>query len=71
MKRQTIYVVLLGEGTDVWRPVEVEVLGGGLFRIISENANLEDEHWEFAPGSIVRGAQRASFDGPVVVALNA
>ena len=47
----TIFVYLLDEGTDCWRPVEAEDLNNGTFRIISENS--EDENWQFEPGDIV------------------
>ena len=53
-RTETIYVNLLDEGTDVWRPVEAEILGENLYRIISENKTPEDENWEFATGDIVR-----------------
>ena len=55
----TIYVRLLNEGTEVWRPVEAEVLGDDCFKIVSENTDPNDETWEFPPGSIVRCARRA------------
>jgi hypothetical protein len=54
MKHETIYVYLLEEGTDVWRPVEAEVLARDRYRIISENINPKDEKWEFVTGDIVR-----------------
>ncbi len=69
MTQRTIYVSLLDEGTDVWRPVEAEELRDGLFRIVSENSNSEDERWEFSPGSIVRCEQQQFSDGPVLVAV--
>jgi hypothetical protein len=40
-----IYVYLLDEGTDVWRPVEAMQLTEGVYRIASEPA--EDEKWQF------------------------
>jgi hypothetical protein len=36
-----IYVPLLDEGTEVWRPVSPEICGEGLYRIADEQA--EDE----------------------------
>jgi hypothetical protein len=70
MTRRTIYVALLDEGTDVWRPVEAEELRDGLFRIISENSRPDDERWEFSPGSIVRCERRHLSAGPVLVAVS-
>ena len=50
----TVYVYLLDEGTDVWRPVSAEWLGDSIYRIVSGPPAPEDEKWEFAPGEIVR-----------------
>ena len=49
-----IYVALLDEGTNVWRPVAAVPLGGSVYRIISQNACPDDEAWQFATGSEVR-----------------
>ena len=49
-----IYVYLEGEGTDVWRPVEADHLGGDTYRITSESNDRDDEHWRFSPGDLVR-----------------
>ena len=61
----TIYVRLIGEGTDVWRPVEAEHLGGNLFRILSENQNPDDETWEFSTGQAVRCKRHTFADDTV------
>ena len=48
---ETIFVALLGEGTDVWRPVKASSLGDRRFVV---NGPLPDnEQWEFEPGSLV------------------
>ena len=53
--RQTIYIRLLDEGTDVFRPTAAEPVEGGLFRVLpTPNYDPEDEVWEFPPGSVVR-----------------
>jgi len=70
MMRRTIYVGLLDEGTDVWRPVEAEELDNGRFRIISENSSPDDERWEFPQGSVVRCERRHLSEGPVPVAVS-
>src|SRR5262245_33554283 len=49
----TVFVSLLDEGTDVWRPVQARPLGGNLYRIIGVDADLADETWQFSPGAIV------------------
>ena len=48
----TIYVALLNEGVDVWRPVEATPLTSDTYRV--EGGMDEDEEWEFTPGTIVR-----------------
>jgi hypothetical protein len=48
----TIYVHLVGEGVDVWRPVEAEPMGAGNFRVLTEQP--ADERWEFGAGDLVR-----------------
>jgi hypothetical protein len=50
--KTTIYVELLGEGTDCWRPVEAEHLGADLYRITGETP--EDEVWSFSTGDTVK-----------------
>ena len=55
-----IYMPLLNEGTDVWRPVSATPIAGGSFRV--EGPVPEGETWAFAPGAIVRCAPR-TFDG--------
>jgi len=57
-----IYVALLEEGVEVWRPVVATPLVADLFRIVDDPAP-ESEHREFAPGSMVRCHQRIFGDG--------
>jgi hypothetical protein len=67
----TIYVYLLDEGTDVWRPVEAEHVGGEQYRILSANADPEDEHWQFQTGEVVRCETRKLSEGTHLVAVQA
>ena len=60
---ETIYVRLLNEAVDVWRPVTAETLGGERYRIISENTDPEDEKWEFKTGDVVHCVERELMDG--------
>ena len=48
----TICVRRLDRSTDVWRPVQAEAAGDGLYRIVE--AMPEGEHWQFFPGETVR-----------------
>jgi hypothetical protein len=59
----TIYVRLLNEEVDVWRPVTAEALGGERYRIISENTDPEDEKWEFETGNVVHCVEKKLMDG--------
>lgn len=63
-----IFVELLGEDTQSWRPVAAQRLGSGLFRIVGTVP--EDEVWRFQPGQTVRCAEHSFADGscgPVAV----
>jgi hypothetical protein len=63
--RETIYVKLLDEGIDVWRPVVAErVKNGTTFYILPspDNKQHEGENWEFSPGSHVL-VKEAFFEG--------
>jgi hypothetical protein len=63
---QTIYVELLDEGVDVWRPVEATAGGDDTFRLPDEAP--EGELWRFPPGSVVRCQQKLLSDGERLVA---
>lgn len=67
----TIYVALLNEGTDVWRPVLAEQLAGDRYRIVGQNDDPDDEQWEFETGSVVRCEFRRLSDRPCLVAVQA
>jgi hypothetical protein len=67
----TVYVELVDEGVDTWRPVQAEHVGGDRYRLTG--ARPDGEVWPFAVGDIVRcKAQRLSADwgrrAPVLVA---
>jgi hypothetical protein len=65
---ETIYVALLNEGVDVWRPVAAEPEGSAC-RLVGSMP--ETEEWVFPPGSLVRCEQRELSDGPALVAVEA
>ena len=64
-----VYVYLLDEGTDVWRPVDAIPVGGDIYKIVAENHDPEDEHWEFATGDEVRCEARRLSSGMHLVAV--
>jgi len=54
-REHTVYVYLMNEGTDSWRPTNALSLDGELYQLLpTPNYSEEDEEWEFAPGAIVR-----------------
>jgi hypothetical protein len=67
----TIYVALLDEGTDVWRPVSAEPVGNNVFRIDPRAKMPDDERWEYGPGETVRCRQRRFESGSGLEAFEA
>lgn len=66
-----IYVQLLNEGVDVYRPTTAEPLENGLFRLNpTPDYNPEDEEWEFLPGTIVAGRVQSLYEGKLLVAVS-
>jgi hypothetical protein len=63
-----IYVALLDEGVDVWRPVEAEHLHDDVYLIVSQSYDREIERWQFEPGDCVRVRVVDSSDGRVLAA---
>ncbi len=58
----TIYMPLLNEGTDVWRPVTTERLRhNNTFRIVGPQS--AGEEWAFAAGRVVAGEPHRFDDG--------
>jgi hypothetical protein len=66
---RTVYVRLLDEGVEVWRPAAAVELGDGLYRLMESDTCGADELWEFPPGSRVRCEVRQMSDGPTLVAV--
>ena len=62
-----IYIALLDEGTEVWRPVEAVRVSQNVYRIISENPNPEDERWEFARDDLVQCRAKTLSNGMSVL----
>ena len=55
MSAATVYVRLLDEGTDVFRPTLADRTSGGFYKLRpTDDYDPEDEHWEFWPGQVVR-----------------
>lgn len=47
----TIFMPLLDEGTDCWRPVGATLVRSQFYKV--EGEVPQDETWAFSPGSIV------------------
>ncbi|HVJ34457.1 MAG TPA: hypothetical protein VND94_15180 [Terriglobia bacterium] len=62
----TIYMPLLNEAVDVWRPVMAEPLGRDRYKILGPIP--DEEEWSFAPGAVVICAPRQLSGGFVLVA---
>jgi hypothetical protein len=65
-----VYVRLLDEGTDVWRPVRARALPDGTFWLLEPNGyDPNAETWEFPPLTKVRCATKKFTDGEGRVAV--
>ena len=56
-----IYIYLIDEGVDAWRPVEAEYIKERIFKIISKMDPTEI--WQFLPESIVRCEEKVMSNG--------
>jgi hypothetical protein len=65
---ETIFVALLDEGVDVWRPVEAQ-REGDFYRIVGSMPPTEK--WAFDSGSLVRCEHRELSEGAALVAVEA
>jgi len=71
-EKVSIYVRLLKEGTEVFRPTQALDLGNGIYRLeATPGYDPEDEICEFVPGSDVRGEVRSFESGQRLVAMRA
>ena len=63
-----IYVALLDEGVDVWRPVQAERLSGNTYRILNQPYDRSVEAWQFEPGDVVLCEMVESGEGRILAA---
>lgn len=65
-----IYVRLVDELVDVWRPVSAERLHGStVYRVLDQAYDRDIETWEFGPGDLVECEERPGSDGAILVAV--
>ena len=66
--RKQIFVALLDENVDVWRPVSAECVSGDTYRILDQPYDRETERWQFEPGEKVICEEINSADGQIFAA---
>jgi len=63
-----VFVSLLDEGVDVWRPVRAKRLRGNVYRIVDGPYAREIETWQLEPGGAVVCELIESSDGRILAA---
>ena len=63
-----IYVALLDEGVDVWKPIQAERLSDNMYRIVGQPYDRTIEKWQFEPGDMVVCEMIESSDGRILAA---
>ncbi|HNS00403.1 MAG TPA: hypothetical protein PKX48_14430 [Planctomycetota bacterium] len=64
----TIYVLLLDENVDVWRPVQAERLSENTYRILPQPYDRSTETWQFEPGDVVACEMLEFYEGRTLAA---
>jgi len=67
-KVEEIYVYLIGENVDVWRPVKAEKIQEAIYRILEQPYDRDSEKWEFEPGETVICEYVNSEEGKILAA---
>ena len=65
-----VFVSLLDEGVDVWRPVKAEHVHNAVYRIAVQPYDPEIETWQFVPGDEVVCGMVESSDGQIFAAVH-
>lgn len=63
----TIYMPLLNEGVDVWRPIDATQVSSDTYRV--EGPTPDHEEWAFPPGSVVRCERKLLSGGEALTAV--
>ncbi|MDX6649959.1 MAG: hypothetical protein QOJ97_1910 [Solirubrobacteraceae bacterium] len=69
MNRVKIFVRLLDEAVDVWRPISAEQLDNDRYRIVEQAYDRDIEKWEFEPGETVLCEFVDSSDGRILAVV--
>ncbi len=65
--KKNIYIQLLNEGTEVYRPVPAIKIKNNIYKLQGFDIyNPEDEIWEFSPGTYVQ-VEKRNLDGENVL----
>jgi hypothetical protein len=68
----TIYIALLDEGVEVWRPAPAWKIGANVYIVLRpDDYDPDDERWEFPPGSTVLVEARQTSKGKLPTAVRA
>ncbi len=70
MTTKEVYVALLDEGVNVWRPALALPVDETTYVLLRpDDYDPDDETWEFPPGSIVACETRRVRDGEIFAAV--
>lgn len=68
--KETIYIRLLGEGTEVFRPITASKIGNSMYEVGGYDVyDPEDEIWEFPPGTQVIVEEQVREGEKVLIAM--
>jgi len=65
-----IFVALINEPVDVWRPVKATQVGENSYLIVNQEYDSDIETWQFKPGERVRCEYIQSSDGMTLAAVS-
>jgi hypothetical protein len=71
MTEEVIFVALLDEAVEVWRPVRAERERGNIFRIADQPYDPAEEAWQYEPGDRVVCDLISTSDGEILAAVRA
>ncbi|CAN5294730.1 hypothetical protein BH10PSE4_BH10PSE4_37070 [soil metagenome] len=69
IERTAVYVALVDEGTDVWRPTIAYRLSETVYVLSNENFDADTETWAAPPGSLITLANQQTRTGVFPVAV--
>lgn len=64
-----IYVAMVDEGVDVWRPVEARHINGNIYQITEQNDASDLEKWRFNYGETVACKMITVSEGRILAAV--